>query len=323
MGTGGVFNPSILKNLGSYTMFYTGADAAGSVYRVGRATSLDGINWQKDTINNPVLSVGAPGQWDDVQVKTGLNCLKLGNTIYLWYTGWSSTTAAPRRVGIATSTNDGVTWTKYSGNPVLNLGSAGSWDASYVQAGTVLLEGNTLRMWYDGSRENTVTNLWRIGVATSPLVPTPLPSGTYSVGTGGNFPTIDSAFKKLSADGVAGAVTLELINTLYTAPTDSFGFKLYGPIPGAGPSSRVTIKPAANKNVTLEGNGRFVITFWDISYLNFDGVSKSGSTTLTVHSIYNTQFDVNRGVGLFNNSDHNTIQNIILIGEDIYRLLIC
>ena len=31
----------------------------------------------------------------------------------------------------------------------------------------------------------------------TPLGP-PLAAGTYTVGTGGNFPTIDSAFKKLS-----------------------------------------------------------------------------------------------------------------------------
>jgi hypothetical protein len=33
-----------------------------------------------------------------------------------------------------------------------------------------------------------------------------LPTGTYSVGLGGYFPTIDSAFNKVSVDGVAGAV---------------------------------------------------------------------------------------------------------------------
>ena len=65
----------------------------------------------------------------------------------------------------------------------------------------------------------------------------------------------------LSTDGVAGNVTLELIDDLYTAPTDSFGFILNGPIPGAGPNSRVTIKPAVNKNVTIEGdrNGLAVV----------------------------------------------------------------
>ena len=39
----------------------------------------------------------------------------------------------------------------------------------------------------------------------SPLGP-PLAAGTYTVGTGGYFPTIDSAFKKLSVDGIAGAL---------------------------------------------------------------------------------------------------------------------
>ena len=76
------------------------------------------------------------------------------------------------------------------------------------------------------------------------LVLDPLPAGTYSVGTGGYFPTIDSAFNKLSVDGIAGEVILELIDDLYIAPTVQFGFKLNGPIPGAGPNNRVTIKPA-------------------------------------------------------------------------------
>jgi predicted GH43/DUF377 family glycosyl hydrolase len=166
---GGVLWPSILNNSGGYTMFYTGVDAAGTVYRLGRATSLDGINWQRDTINNPVISVGAPGQWDDLGVTAGLNCLKIDNIIYMWYTAWSISISRGR-VGLATSTNDGVTWAKYSGNPVLNFGVAGSWDEDYVESGTVMLEGNTLRMWYDGSRDNTLTNLWRIGIATSTLV---------------------------------------------------------------------------------------------------------------------------------------------------------
>ena len=60
----------------------------------------------------------------------------------------------------------------------------------------------------------------------------PLPAGTYTVGTGGYFTTIQASFNKLSTDGIAGNVTLELIDNLYTAPTDSFGFKLNGPISG-------------------------------------------------------------------------------------------
>ncbi len=151
------------------------------------------------------------------------------------------------------------------------------------------------------------------------LVLDPLPAGTYSVGTGGDFPTIDSAFNKLSIDGIAGEVTLELIDDLYTAPPDTFGFLLNGPISGAGPNSRVILKPAANTNVTIEGNWSFVLTFNDISYLTLDGVSYEGTTTLTVHSIFNQQYVENNGIVFSNDADHNIIQNVIVICEDIYR----
>ena len=151
------------------------------------------------------------------------------------------------------------------------------------------------------------------------LVLDPLPAGTYSVGTGGDFPTIDSAFNKLSIDGIAGEVTLELIDDLYIAPPDTFGFLLNGPISGAGPNSRVIIKPAANTNVTIEGNWSFVLSFNDISYLTLDGVSYEGTTTLTVHSVFNQQYVENNGIVFSNDADHNIIQNVIVICEDISR----
>jgi hypothetical protein len=89
----------------------------------------------------------------------------------LSYTGWRSGYVL-RQVGIATSTDEGVTWTKHASNPVVPLGAGGSWDASYIEGGTMLLRGQTsFDMWYCGSRDNTATNLWRIGHATSPRVP--------------------------------------------------------------------------------------------------------------------------------------------------------
>ncbi len=152
------------------------------------------------------------------------------------------------------------------------------------------------------------------------LVTDPVPAGTYTIGTTGEFPTIDSAFNKLSIDGIAGEVTLELIDNLYTAPTDIYGFLLNGPIPGADQNNRVTIKPADNKNVIIEGNGETVITFLNTSYLTLDGTSLTGSTTLTVHALYNNQFDYNDGLDFVDNSDHNIIQYVNFITEDYNRL---
>ena len=107
--------------------------------------------------------------------------------------------------------------------------------------------------------------------------------------------------------------------TLYTAPTDSFGFFLNGPIPGAGPNSRVTIKPAANKNVTIEGNGFATLKFLNTNYVIVDGVGLTGATSLTIHTLSNSTFIANDGIDFLNNSDHNIIQNIIFINENNTR----
>jgi hypothetical protein len=143
-----------------------------------------------------------------------------------------------------------------------------------------------------------------------------LQAGTYSVGSVGSFPTLDSAFNKLSIDGIDGDVILELIDDLYTAPTGQYGFRLNGPIPGTGISGRVTIKPAANKNTTIEGNGQSVLCFINTSYVTIDGVGLTGATTLRIHSNKNTQWSFNDGIVFVNNSKHNVIQNVIFECED-------
>jgi hypothetical protein len=146
----------------------------------------------------------------------------------------------------------------------------------------------------------------------------PLTYGAYSVGTNGFFPSIETIFNKLETDGVEDNVTLELIDELYTAPTDSFGFKLNGPIPGSGPNSRVKIKPAENENVTIEGNGRYLMTCINTSYMTVDGVSISGVTTLAFHANKNAQYTWNGCLDFVNNSDHNIVQNVIFISDDFY-----
>lgn len=145
------------------------------------------------------------------------------------------------------------------------------------------------------------------------LVLDPLPEGTYTIGTGGDFPTIDSAFNKLSIDGIAGEVILELTDTIYVAPTGQHGFFLNGPIPGTGSNSGVTIKPAENKNVIIEGNGEAIMYFLNTSYVTLDGVGLTGATTLTIHALYNSQYQWNDCTDFINNSDHNIVQNLTCI----------
>ncbi len=113
---------------------------------------------------------------------------------------------------------------------------------------------------------------------------------------------------------------MELTDNLYIAPTDDYGFLLNGPIPGADENNRVTIKPAANKNVVIQGSGWATLTCLNASYVTIDGVALTGSTTLTFHALYNNQFDWNDGLDFSDNSDHNIIQYINFITEDYNRL---
>ncbi len=151
-----VIVPSVLIDGTTYHMWYGGDD--GTHFRIGYATSPDGITWTKDTLN-PVLDVGPAGSWEDYCVFFP-TVLIVGSTFHMWYTGDDGT---HYRFGHATSP-DGLTWTKDTLNPVLDLGPAGSWDNASILAPFVRFDGAIYHMWYSG-----VDGIyWRIGYATSP-----------------------------------------------------------------------------------------------------------------------------------------------------------
>jgi hypothetical protein len=135
----------------------------GSNSSIGCATSPDGITWQRDTVHNPVLRTGAVKAWDFAYIMNP-RVLQIENTYYMWYQGEAGN--AIRSIGCATSKDAGITWTKEASNPVLSS-SPGTWDASNLEPGGVLLRGDTLHMWYDGAND---VNAYRIGHATSPLI---------------------------------------------------------------------------------------------------------------------------------------------------------
>jgi predicted GH43/DUF377 family glycosyl hydrolase len=299
--------PCIMPYSNGYKMWYGGYSTSET--GIGYATSPDGITWEKYT-GNPVLPPGASGQWDHIVF--GQRVLFIDNNYYMLYSGEINLYQSDK-IGLATS-SDGLAWTKYPCNPVLNP-TAGQWDGSRIILGSALLDADTLKLYYVGTNGSA----WSIGLATSLFSP-PLLPGTYTIGTGGDFATIQEAFTKLETDGVSGNVTLELIDELYTAPTDSFGLKLNGPIPGAGPNSRVTIKPAENKNVTIQGSANFVLCLINTNYLTFDGVSITGPTTLTIRALYNNQYVHNNGLCFVNNSDYNIVRNTTFINESSFRL---
>ncbi len=117
------------------------------------------VNWTKDTPNNPVFTPGSSGEWDDYSLWQAC-ILYDSSTYHMWYGGHDGTTT---RIGYATSP-DGITWTRYAGNPVLDVGEPGSWEDDGLGSPYVMFDGSIYHMWYGGG-DGTYT---RIGYATSP-----------------------------------------------------------------------------------------------------------------------------------------------------------
>ncbi len=158
--------PYVLKDSDTLKMWYNGDD--GTYSRAGYATSTDGINWTKATGENPVLDVGTPGSWDDRGVYNP-NVLFDGASYKMWYGGWDGTQIANppyltnALLGYATSP-DGINWTKDNlNNPVMGLGTPGSWDDESMYGISLLYNDSLSHIWF-GAHDG---NISRIGHATS------------------------------------------------------------------------------------------------------------------------------------------------------------
>lgn len=132
----GVAYSSVRPDENRYRMWYQGRDNAGR-WRIGHATSVDGMHWYKDPAN-PVLDVGPHGAWDSERVFTPA-VVRDGSgwrMVYSGSPGWG--------LGYATS-EDGTRWRKVLGNPVL----------TGPQMMTPALLGN--RVWYAVNRSGGQT----------------------------------------------------------------------------------------------------------------------------------------------------------------------
>ena len=145
-----------------YRMWYTGEGNGHN--QIGCAYSYDGVHWARNLGNNPVLSLGAPGSWEESEVMHSTVIL-LDGTYHMWYNGYGQNL---QRTGHATST-DGFVWTRDPANPVITMGESGLWDDYMLVMMAVVHRNNQFKMWYsagDGTNEDNW--YFRVGYATSP-----------------------------------------------------------------------------------------------------------------------------------------------------------
>lgn len=153
--------PYVIRENITYNMWYTGRNSTYSKSNnILYATSFDGTHWTKwpSVVFSPSTN---PKAWDTGSVYSP-SVYYNGTTFGLWYSGLNQSYAAPQ-IGFAISP-DGSTWTRYSMNPILSPGPAGTWDSAAVEQTGVVPE-NGFVLYYDGFTKNTGGS---IGLARAP-----------------------------------------------------------------------------------------------------------------------------------------------------------
>jgi predicted GH43/DUF377 family glycosyl hydrolase len=132
-----VAQPRVIYDGNKYMMWYVGGK---QIVAIGFAESLDGMTWTKHEA--PVLTTGTAGSWDSSEVGLG-SVYSDGTRFLMWYRG-RSPSYEQGAFGLATST-DGISWTKYSGNPVMRPSAV---DQRYMSTPSVLKTSALFNMWY-------------------------------------------------------------------------------------------------------------------------------------------------------------------------------
>lgn len=151
---GAIGQPFCLLENDTFKMWYA---AAGVAYigdtiirgRISYAHSIDGTTWIKRDSLIPVLDVGEPGEWDSRWCDTPA-LLNDGMEYKLYYYG-DSLSVNFSAIGVATSP-DGLTWIRYTNNPVLERGELLEWDGFWIESPAVLYDtlSGIYSMWYTG-----------------------------------------------------------------------------------------------------------------------------------------------------------------------------
>ncbi|MFA5795456.1 MAG: DUF2341 domain-containing protein, partial [Candidatus Brocadiia bacterium] len=197
----------VIKDGAEYKMWYKGYD--GTNWRIGYATSADGITWDRNP-SNPIINLGSG--WEVSHAYEPFVMKDDDGNYKMWYCGHDGTNV---RLGYAYSDN-GIDWVKYASNPVLNLGASGTWDDYHTYKCYVIRDDGTYKMWYSGYDNPT----WRIGYAYTRPVKTVVPAPTVS------SPGIQGPINQ-TTDLVASVMGLTQVDLNWTdnSPAET-GFKI-------------------------------------------------------------------------------------------------
>ena len=195
---------SAIFQAGQWVMAYMGEDSDlpyQESEKIGIATAPAATGpWTRHP-SNPILDFGASGEWDDALVADpGL--IYADGYYWMMYAGApDSTPSTSLSQGLAYATDPLGTWTRYTGNPILEVGPSGAWDDVWAFRGGLLYEDGAwsgVYTGYDGAnfKGGNFTLDITSAVADPRAVDIPIDdSGGYFTGT-----EVETALQELGAD---------------------------------------------------------------------------------------------------------------------------
>lgn len=154
---------TVVRDGAQYFMYYAGGKTVVTQLQIGLATSTDGIRWAKYS-GNPILKYDLDAF--DYYGLTTPQVIKDGNLWRMYY-GGETRTSVDSYIDICYAySDDGVNWTKYADNPMINHGTPKStWDGRLAQPMSLARADNgTYLLYYRGKGTSEVS--W-LGLATS------------------------------------------------------------------------------------------------------------------------------------------------------------
>jgi hypothetical protein len=152
-----------------YVMYYMGT-GGGSEF-IGLAYSDNATHWKRYG-NNPVLSPGAPADWDNTSVGY-CSVMKISGSWHMWYGGGPGTNHG---IGYATSP-DGINWAKHPANPIFYKNDGITWRNDRTYTPWVVYDASNFgghgdaypyKMWFSG--RSNIGGEYSIGYAHAILV---------------------------------------------------------------------------------------------------------------------------------------------------------
>ncbi len=141
---GGLYKSWLMEADGTYYLFYNAKNITEGTWleQTGVATSRDLDSWERWP-GNPVLSVGAPGSFDD-RFASDPCVFKCDNTWMMFYFGFSSDGHARESVAFS---QDLRSWRK-TDEVLIDVGPAGSLDSLYAHKAGLIAKAGRLYHFY-------------------------------------------------------------------------------------------------------------------------------------------------------------------------------